>query len=338
MTIGFLTRLCAWCLGLAVLIAAGCSSDASMSASAPDRKAEQVARERVAAERNVRALRAQVRRLRSRQTSTVQAPPAPAGTEEIAGTAASVRSARLLSAADRASFARLSARLAGSEGLAVSSIGRGQPVQRLGSLVGGVAWSTSKVPVGMASIDAGASAPVDLSRAITASDNAAAERLWIALGAGSRAARATDRELRAAGDSRTVTQARRLRPGFTEFGQTMWSLEDQVRFTAGMRCLPSGRRLLLLMGQVVAGQRWGLGSAGVPARFKGGWGPGITPGRSDGWLERQMGIVTVRGRQLAVTIASAGADHRVATRNLTALARWVVSAIDTTSLRRTPAC
>ena len=190
----------------------------------------------------------------------------------------------------------------------------------------------------MAAIDARVGSPGDLQQAITVSDNAAAERLWDALGTGPGASHAADRELRAAGDVHTITEARRLRPGFTEFGQTFWRLDDQVRFVAGLGCVPSGRRLLSLMGRIVPGERWGLGSAGVPARFKGGWGPGIAPGQGDGWLERQMGIVTVRGRPLAVTIASADTSHAVATRTLTALARWVVSVVATTRLPRSPSC
>jgi hypothetical protein len=244
----------------------------------------------------------------------------------------------LFSAADRRSFARLAARLAGREGLAVSGVGRGQPVQELGSLSGGVSWSTSKVPVGMAAVDAGVADPEDLRQAITVSDNAAAERLWSALGGGRQAARATDRALRAAGDASTKTEHRRLRAGFTPFGQTMWPLAAQTRFTGGLGCSASGKRLLGLMNRIIRSERWGLGAAGVPARFKGGWGPGITPGSGDGWLERQMGVLTVNDRRVALTIASAGTDHSTATRALTTLARWAVAHVDASELPRVLNC
>jgi len=88
----------------------------------------------------------------------------------------------------------------------------------------------------------------------------------------------------------------------------------------------------------VSGQRWGLGSAGVPAQFKGGWGPGTQPGSAAGWLDRQIGVITIHGRPLAVAIATARADgsHDTGTRNLTAIARWIVTHADTRRLPRQP--
>jgi hypothetical protein len=99
--------------------------------------------------------------------------------------------------------------------VAVSTLGIGQAVWRAGALSTGVAWSTGKVPVAMAALDAGVGAQSDLSRAITASDNSAGERLWSALGAGARAAAAATAQLRAAGDEHTVIEGRRLRAGYT---------------------------------------------------------------------------------------------------------------------------
>ena len=106
--------------------------------------------------------------------------------------AAQAAPGRILSTADRASFARLASSLRGAEGLAVSGVGRGQTVERVGSLRSAVAWSTSKVPVAMAVLAAGqgdAQRP-DLTQAITASDNAAALRLWSASAGGDAAAQA----------------------------------------------------------------------------------------------------------------------------------------------------
>jgi hypothetical protein len=267
--------------------------------------------------------------------------PATSGTPAPgASSAGSTRS--IFSRADRASFARLAASLSGKEGLAVSGVGLGRPVERLGSLRSAVAWSTAKVPIAMAVIASGgaSSHQTDLLRALTASDNAAAERLWTSLGSGAVAAQAGNEQLRVAGDTHTAMQAQRLRAGYTAFGQTDWALTDQARFTAGLACSEQGGQVLQYMGQVVAGQRWGLGSAGVPARFKGGWGPGSRPGAGGGYLDRQMGVLTIRGRQLAVALATTPSDgsHASGIRNLTAIARWIATHAATTGLPSNPRC
>jgi beta-lactamase class A len=250
---------------------------------------------------------------------------------------------RLLSGADRASFERLSASLGGQSGLAVSGLGRGRRVERVGPLQSAVAWSTAKIPVAMAVIatGAGSSQQGDLASAITASDNAAALRLWASLGGGQAAAEAAGEQLREAGDASTQIESRALRgAGYTPFGQTAWSLSDQARFAAGMTCTEAGKQVLGLMENVVAGQRWGLGSAGVAAKFKGGWGPGSQPGADGGYLDRQMGVLNIGDKQLAVAIATQPADgsHETGTRNLTMLARWLVAHVDVRRLPSQPTC
>jgi hypothetical protein len=268
----------------------------------------------------------------------------PAGSAELEGpppasTGSGGGSGGLLSAADRSSFAQLARQLSGDEGIAVTTLGPGGPVAREGSLLGGVAWSTGKVPVAMAAISAGVGSRSDLTQAITASDNAAAERLWTALGAGQPAAAAATEQLRAAGDDHTSIEPDRLRgTGYTAFGQTAWRLTDQARFVAGMACTEAGPQVLGLMNQVVAGQRWGLGSTGNDAQFKGGWGPGVSPGSGDGWLDRQMGVTTIKGKPIAVAIATTAGDHGTGTANLTALARWVVTHVDVSGAPSRPAC
>jgi beta-lactamase class A len=247
----------------------------------------------------------------------------------------------ILSAADRQSFDRLAASLGGTSGVAVSGLGLGRRVERAGSLRSAVAWSTAKVPVAVAVIAAGnqAAQQSNLQSAITASDNAAALRLWSSLGGGHAAASAADEQLRAAGDTRTRIESRALRGGgYTPFGQTAWALTDQARFTAGLACTQAGAQVLGLMNQVVSGQRWGLGSAGVQAQLKGGWGPGSQPGSSGGYLDRQMGVLTISRRPLAVAIATQPADglHDAGTRNLTAIARWIVTHADTRRLPGQP--
>lgn len=249
----------------------------------------------------------------------------------------------LFSPRDRASFKQLAASLDGAEGLAVSATGLDQRVERVGSLLGGVAWSTSKVPVAMAVIDSGhaSSQQANLTSAITASDNAAATRLWSSLGGGQTAARAADDELRKAGDHQTSIEYRRLRgDAYTPFGQTAWTLKDQLRFTAGLPCSKAGRAVLELMAHVADGQSWGIGAAGVPAGFKGGWGPGSRLGAAGGYLDRQMGIMTVNGKPLAVAAATIPADgsHESGTDNLTAIARWLIRHADTAAVPSDPKC
>ena len=235
----------------------------------------------------------------------------------------------MLTAADRASFARLASSLGGRSGVAVSPLGMGQRVQAAGTFRSAVAWSTAKVPIAMAVVTAGGgtSRQGDLRQAITASDNAAAERMWSSLGAPSVAASKATDQLRVAGDRRTVVQSQRLRADFTAFGQSSWRLTDQARFTAGMPCLAAGKQALALMGKVIPAHRWGLGATKAKARFKGGWGPGTNPGGAGGYIDRQMGVLTVRGKPFAVTIATAPADgtHETGSQHLTTIARWVVT-------------
>ena len=232
------------------------------------------------------------------------------------------------------SFARLAARLGGVEGLAVTSLGGGATTTQLGSWKTGVGWSTVKVPLAVAAVsraqgqpDAGTRSLMRL--ALTSSDNAAAEQLWADLGEPRSAAAQVQAVLRSAGDADTLVQSRRVRPGFTAFGQTSWSLASQARFMASLPCLRYSGEVLDLMGQVEPDQRWGIGAMGLPSQFKGGWGPGLT----GGYLVRQMGIVTLaNGSRVGLALASEPADGRFETgaANLTALARWAAANIRTT--------
>ena len=72
-----------------------------------------------------------------------------------------------LTAADRASFRKLERTLGGASGLAVSAAGLGQPILEAGTLRDGVAWSTIKVPIAMASREPTRASP-DGFRAIAA--------------------------------------------------------------------------------------------------------------------------------------------------------------------------
>src|ERR1035437_1249788 len=229
-------------------------------------------------------------------------------------------------------FDKLAAQLGGSEGLAFTSIGGGA-VTQLGSWKTGPGWSTVKVPLAVAAVaqahgqpDARVKGLMRLS--ITASDNAAAEQLWAQLGEPHTAAAQVQAVLRSGGDADTLVQSQRVRPGITAFGQTQWSLASQAGFAAALPCIKYSDEVVQLMGDVESDQRWGIGAVGLPAQFKGGWGPGL----SGGYLVRQMGIVTLaNGSRIGLAIASEPADGRfeTGTDNLTALARWAVANIKT---------
>jgi len=317
--------------GFIAVVLVGAAAVTSASCGGADKRASESAEESVAAEIRASAEhhqheRDRQERARAEARSTTTALSAtdslPARSAQIdrRPTSSSGTWDGLLSAADRASFARLAQQLPGQEGIAVSTLGIGRPVNNAGTLSGGVAWSTTKVPLAMAAINARVGTQADLAQAITASDNAAAERLWTALGDGAPAAAAVTEQVRVAGDHKTVIEARRLRAGLSAFGQTAWPLTDQVRFVAGMTCSSAGAHVLGLMNKVIAEQRWGLAATRGEAQTKSGWGPGVTSGDADGWLDRQMGVITIRGKPIAVAIATTASNHTSGTQTLTAIA------------------
>jgi hypothetical protein len=208
----------------------------------------------------------------------------------------------LVTANDRASFEALQSTIQGDLGLAVTPIGTGRPIEELGSLRGGVAWSTIKVPLALA---VAAREPTErdeelIDAVLTVSDNDASLALWERLGPPEVAAAAVQDVLAAAGDSLTRVEANVLRPGFTPFGQTQWSLEAQVRLMAALPSLPHSNSIRARMRRVVPEQRWGLGVLGDDVELKGGWGP--DPGGRH--LVRQIGIAG----PLAVALAAIPAD------------------------------
>jgi hypothetical protein len=233
-------------------------------------------------------------------------------------------------------FDRLAASLDGEVGLTVGLPGRSGPTE-LGTLTSGSAWSTIKVALAARVIldrgGPGQLSPTERSlieRAITASDNAAADQLWASLvtrhGGVEGAARAVTDILRRAGDPDTAVSTEG-RDGFSPYGQTEWALDAQHRFVAALAggCLGAsagGDYLLGLMGRVIPDQAWGLGSTGLPAQFKGGWGPSLD-GR---YLVRQMGVIETDSGSLVVTLAGSPEDGSFAsgTAMLDRVAAWVV--------------
>lgn len=212
----------------------------------------------------------------------------------------------------------------------------GAPPLALGSLQRGSAWSTIKVPIALQVIDEAGGVDglsseqsANITAAITRSDNDAAAALFDDLvashGGVAAASQAVTDLLREAGDEETVV-ATEGRDGFSSYGQTEWSLAAQQTFMGALLngCISdrSGRQFILAQMSQVSSDTWGLGSAGVPALWKGGWGPG-TDGK---YLVRQMGQITVGGSDYAVTLAAIPADGSFESGQsaATQVAQWLV--------------
>ena len=180
------------------------------------------------------------------------------------------------------------------------------------------AWSTAKVPLAIAAERAGVADPDAVSRAITFSDNAAADSLWEALGGGAQAAQATQEIIGTA-----TVPATPPRPGFSAFGQTQWPVSEQAKFVAALGCQEGADPILAAMGGVDPAQQYGLRTLDG-AVVKGGWGPA-----EDGSYEaRQMGLITLGGHTVAVAIyaAAPSGDYGEAQQMLTRLARQLETA------------
>lgn len=187
----------------------------------------------------------------------------------------------------------------------------GGRIQTTGSLQDLPAWSTSKVPVAMAICAQGKATgnSGNISTAIRASDNAAAEALWQGLGSSdSQRAQAVTGILRQAGDNHTTVPSTRLRSGFTIFGQTQWSTADQLQFLQNFNSLPGAAQVKSHMYAAYGNQRWGIGR--VPnSAVKGGWGPA----RSGGYTARQIGWFQSEGKETPIAIAAQASSFGAAT-------------------------
>lgn len=162
-----------------------------------------------------------------------------------------------------------------------------------------VAWSTIKVPIAVAALsDDPGLAPV-AEAAITISDNLAAETLWNAT-----TPDRVEAVLAKAGTPISVNTTV-TRPGFTSFGQTVFSTADQARFAAGLPCVQGSGQILDMMSRISADQSYGIGTL-ANARFKGGWGPDET----GAYVVRQLG--ELGGRGIALTAAPADGTYATA--------------------------
>lgn len=167
-----------------------------------------------------------------------------------------------------------------------------------GDASGFASWSTMKVPVAIAALNAHPELANQAASAIQVSDNAAADMLW-----NSTTAESVEAVL-AEGNSPVTVQREVTRPGFSAFGQTQWSVLEQSRFASHLGCVTGAAPVLDLMGNIDGGQAYGLGT--LPgARFKGGWGPSI----SGAYEVRQFGLVPdSNGRMVAVALAASASD------------------------------
>ena len=198
------------------------------------------------------------------------------------------------------------------------------------------AWSTIKVPLVIASMrqhntDHPTAAMV---AAITESDNAAAEAIWEGLGDPATAAADVGKVLHDAGDP-TIVESRKLRPEYTAFGQTDWSLTNQAEFLSAAACDQRNQPVLNLMGQVNGDQRsWGVGPL-PDAKIKGGWGPSPS-GR---YLVRQIGVVPAGQRGLTVIAMAAepeSGSFADGTRALTQIGDWLHARLDALPAAKCP--
>jgi hypothetical protein len=226
-------------------------------------------------------------------------------------------------AALTADFARLETKLRAVVGIAVNAVGNGQAPITLGDWQSGSAWSTIKVPLIIAALREENPPKVTdaMTAAITESDNAAAESIWASLGDPVTAAGKVEAVLRQTGDSTTV-QSQKVRPEFSAFGQTDWSLTDQSRFTSVALCNKANAPIFALMGRVKPDQRWGIGTV-EDAQFKGGWGPSPT----GSYLVRQMGVLAAPNGRIAVALAAQPASGKFddGTAALTEMATWLTA-------------
>jgi hypothetical protein len=218
-------------------------------------------------------------------------------------------------------FDQLKNSLNAQVGVVVGAVGSNEDPIVLGDLQIGKAWSTMKVPLAIAALQEEHPPKVTdtMTAAITESDNAAAEKIWASLGDPDTAAQKVEGVLQQA-DDHTKVESHKVRPEFTAFGQSDWTLTNQVRLMSYAACQNSDVPILDLMGQVEPDQRWGVGAI-ANTRFKGGWGPSPT----GQYLVRQMGVLTTPAGQTAVAVAAqpASGSFNDGTQDLTEISTWL---------------
>lgn len=251
---------------------------------------------------------------------------------------AAARSREETSSGADSSLESVLANLPGRAGLVAGAPGAGGPTVSGGDFTVGDAWSTIKVPIAERILrDYGGPDGIspaqqsNITAAITVSDNDAAAALFRDLqnrhGGLAAASGALGEVLHEAGDAETMISTEG-RDGFSTYGQTDWSLENQYRYMAGLAggCIsdPASREYLLeQMGSVGGSDLFGIGATGVSARWKGGWGPGV-----DGkYLVRQMGVIEAGGKEIVLAMAAIPDDGTFESGKamLSELAGWAAS-------------
>jgi hypothetical protein len=217
-----------------------------------------------------------------------------------------------------ASFETLAATVPATIGIAIARPDVAE-VYSIGRWSSGVAWSTIKVPLAIAALRDDPGRARDLVvKAITESDNHASEQLWSQLGEPAHAAQQVRAIVSECGDADTVVESRRLRGGYTAFGQTQWTLRRQARFGAQLPNIPDAATVIDLMRRLTPSQRWGLAAKGAAA--KGGWGPGV---RGD-YLVRQFGLLPTDSGQVGVALAAQAHAFEAGVDALDAMTDWLV--------------
>lgn len=193
-----------------------------------------------------------------------------------------------------AAVKKVDAQFGGKSGIAVFD---GDSMQSAGVTGGYPAWSTSKVPIAIAAEQKGTATLDLLNKAITYSDNAAAQQLWASLGDSVAAGEAAEKVLAEGGDNQTVYPSTHPRPGYTFFGQLDWTLENQARFSYNLPRIKGAAPVIKAMMTPDPAQQYGLRTLPGTA-MKGGWGPDKT-GAYD---VLQIGRTNLHGHEVGIAI------------------------------------
>jgi hypothetical protein len=218
-----------------------------------------------------------------------------------------------------ASFNEMAATLPDGEvGIAMFN---GQQVAVFGSLTGGAAWSTIKVPLAIAALSTDQSVAEPLmEQAISQSDNAAADQMWNMFGDPQAAAVAVSAVLREGGDTTVDVESNQVHPPYSPYGQTIWPDDQAAIFAFGLPCIAGAAPVLDQMRNLDGNQQWGLASFAEVA-VKGGWGP--EPG--GGYLVRQLALVTNSSGTFGTSLVTKPADGSFQTGQaiLNGLGTWI---------------
>lgn len=186
--------------------------------------------------------------------------------------------------------------LARHQGFAAIAVDDGQHTYFSGNVDTGHVMSTMKVPMALAAERMGVANPDDVSAALRWSDNAAADRMWEALGGGDAAVARVQEQLAMSGTELDTT------PG-TYWSLPLWSVTDQANFARTLQCQDPDFSVLGHMSEISPEQRYGLGR--IPgAMMKGGWSP-MNDGR---YFVRQFALIHTAQGSVGVSLAAQSAE------------------------------